>query len=229
MTLPPTLPGALGSASALLFDFDGTLAPNLDLAGLRRRMTRYSERWRVPRALVEGAGIVEIVTLSGQWLKDNADTAHAARYQQAALALIRRFELRAAEKIDPFAATAPLLAAWRDRGGRSAIVTRNCRAAVLRTFPELLSLADALFARDDVPHLKPDPRHLEQATAALGLRPEHCLMIGDGCMDMEMGRAHGTLCIGVLSGSNDANALRQAGAHFVLERIDALLETLAEL
>ena len=75
---------------------------------------------------------------------------------------------------------------------------------------------DAVHARDDVVHLKPDPRHLLCNLQALDARPNRSIMVGDGALDMQAGKALNMHCIGVLTGSNDSAALRNAGANQIL-------------
>jgi len=47
-------------------------------------------------------------------------------------------------------------------------------------------------------------------------------MVGDGRMDMQLGRALGLVCVGVLTGSSDADALREAGADLVIDHVAVL-------
>lgn len=225
----PALLDAVRSAPALLFDFDGTLAPNLDLAGMKAQVLALTRHWKVPDAEFAGAYIVEITELATAWLTRREGAASAERYARDAAKLIRDFELDAAADTGPFPAAPPLLAHWRKLGRASAVVTRNCRAAVLATYPGLDLHTDALLARDDVPHLKPDPRHLSLAIRQLEVEAAPSIMIGDGAMDMQIGRALGMYCLGVESGSNTAQALQGAGAHWVADHIGALLELVHEL
>jgi phosphoglycolate phosphatase len=109
-----------------------------------------------------------------------------------------------------------LLAHLRSNNLKLGVVTRNCRAAVLEVFPDLLNYIDALHAREDVPYLKPDTRHLDSCLAQIGATSNDSIMVGDGALDMRAGRALDMICIGVLSGSNDAAALQAAGADHVL-------------
>ena len=75
---------------------------------------------------------------------------------------------------------------------------------------------DALHAREDVACLKPDTRHLNTSLAQIGAKANNSIMVGDGALDMRAGRALEMLCIGVLSGSNDEDALQAAGADHIL-------------
>ena len=77
-------------------------------------------------------------------------------------------------------------------------------------------------ARDDVAHLKPDPRHLESCLQALGCAPGGAVMVGDGQLDMRSGRELAMHCVGVLTGSGDAETLFAAGAHRVIAQCTEL-------
>ena len=120
-----------------------------------------------------------------------------------------------------------MLSQLRQRGISIGIVTRNCRAAIEAVFPDREQFVDAVHARDDVVHLKPDPRHLLCNLQALNARPNRSIMVGDGALDMQAGRALGMHCVGVLGGHNEQEALEAAGADCVLPNVaglDALID-----
>ena len=83
-------------------------------------------------------------------------------------------------------------------------------------FPDMDEYIDCLHARDDVAHLKPDPRHLQDNLDALGVGASAAVMVGDGALDMQAGKALNMRCVGVLTGSNNRQALIEAGATDVL-------------
>ena len=49
-------------------------------------------------------------------------------------------------------------------------------------------------------------------------------MVGDGRMDMSVGRELGMYCVGVLTGSGDEEQLTNAGADLVIGEIHELLD-----
>ncbi len=201
---------------AILFDFDGTLAPNLDLPDMRRQVIELTRTYDVPDHVFEDNYIVEIIDAAALWLGGTQpDTAQ--RYAREAHGLITDFEMAAAADTEPFPGMAEKLDDLRNAGWRLGVVTRNCRAAVLAVFPEILHFVDVVKARDDVEHLKPDPRHLESCLTALACAAEKAVMVGDGHLDMRSGRELNMYCVGVLSGSGDAEGLTAAGAHTVID------------
>ena len=206
------------TGQAILFDFDGTLVPNLDLADMRRQIADMAKAAGVPDEIYDGLYIVEIIEASQAWLsaQDPALANTAQAYATASHQRINDIEMQAAGNTVPFEGVRQVLGQLRDAGYRLGIVTRNCRAAVLTMFPDMDEFIDCLHARDDVAHLKPDPRHLQDNLDALGVGASAAVMVGDGALDMQAGKALNMRCVGVLTGSNNRQALIEAGATDVL-------------
>lgn len=85
-----------------------------------------------------------------------------------------------------------------------------------------------LHSADDGPG-KPHPAMIHAALENTGCLPEHVVMVGDTTFDVQMARAARVGAIGVAWGNHDAEALRGAGAHVVLDRFDGLIGALDEL
>ena len=207
---------AAAARQAVLFDFDGTLAPNLDLPDMRRQVIALTETFTVPADVYADRYIVEVIDAATAWLRER-EPATSATYHESAHRLILDIEINAAATTNPFPGIGEKLEQLKAQGLQLGVVTRNCRAAVLQVFPDLLDHVHALFARDDTAHLKPDPRHLRGCLAALGCESSTSVMVGDGPLDMHAGRALDMYCIGVLTGGGDAQTLSNAGAHEVIE------------
>jgi phosphoglycolate phosphatase-like HAD superfamily hydrolase len=65
-------------------------------------------------------------------------------------------------------------------------------------------------------------RHLTAALDALKRDASRAMMVGDGQLDMRLGKALGLYCVGVLTGSSDRERLEAGGADAVLERAGGL-------
>ena len=90
------------------------------------------------------------------------------------------------------------------------IVTRNCDAAVRVTFPHIDVYCQAFVPRDRVTQVKPHPAHLQAALDCLGTTPTRAIMVGDGAMDIQAGKALGMFSVGVLSGSSTTSKTPRA-------------------
>lgn len=211
----------LSAVTCFVFDFDGTLAPNLDLPDMRRQLIALTVAEGVPPSAFADRYIIEIIDAAHAWLQASG-RGGADAYRDRAQQFIIDFELAAALDIAPFPEVRPLCEQLKRRGARSAVITRNCEQAVRNTFPDIDDHLDLLLARDNVEHFKPDPRHLDQALEALAQAPANAVMVGDGRMDMEVGRSSGLTCVGVLTGSSTRSELEAAGAHLVLDHVSQL-------
>jgi HAD superfamily hydrolase (TIGR01509 family) len=74
--------------------------------------------------------------------------------------------------------------------------------------------------------MKPHPEPLLFAASAMGVAPQHCLMIGDTTTDIRTGGAAGAQTVGVLCGFGTEAELRSAGAHLILRTTSDLLGVL---
>jgi phosphoglycolate phosphatase len=150
----------------------------------------------------------------------------ASPFSHAARQLIAGIEIEAASKGTLFAGTRELLAELGRRSIRIGVVTRNCRAAVCATFPDIDRYCQAVLTRDDTERIKPHPKHLTTALGLLATLPADAAMVGDHPLDIQLGRGAGTFTIGVLSGHSTREALCGAGADLILPAAYALLKNL---
>jgi len=216
------------TTKGILFDFDGTLVPNLDLADMRLQIAAMAQDAGVPEQVYADMYIVEIIHASHTWLstRQPRGSTMADDYAAASHRRISDIEMAAARETELFDQVRPVLSKLRQAGYRLGIVTRNCREAVLTMFPDLSQFIDALHARDDVTFLKPDPRHLEANLRALNVLAKDAVMVGDGALDMQAGHELNMQCLGVLTGSNNARVLEEAGADQVLADYRSLVALL---
>jgi HAD superfamily hydrolase (TIGR01509 family) len=80
----------------------------------------------------------------------------------------------------------------------------------------------AVITTDDVPRGKPAPDPLVECAKRLSVDVGKMLYVGDTCVDIQAGKAAGTLTVGVLTGADDYLSLKA-------EAPDALLGSVAEL
>jgi phosphoglycolate phosphatase len=120
--------------------------------------------------------------------------------------------------------TRTLLKELQGRAIRIGVVTRNCRAAVIRVFPDIGGFCQAVLTREDPLHVKPHPDHLKAALKELGVPPSESVMVGDHPMDIHLGRAAGADTIGVLTGHSGREAFLLAKADLILEKAHDIID-----
>ena len=209
---------------AILFDYDGTLAVlNLDFAAMRRQLHTFTVAQGISPQELDGLDILEMLAWATGWLRQHAPE-QADGYACNAAQLIQDIEVQAAHSSGLLPGVPELFSALRREHIGVGIVTRNCDAAVRVTFPHIDTYCQAFVPRDRVTQVKPHPAHLQAALDCLGTTPERALMVGDGAMDMQAGKALGMFSIGVLSGNSSRAKLLAHGADLVLASVTDLLQ-----
>ena len=217
---------APGSWKAIVFDFDGTLAKlNIDFSGMRAALLELIACYRIPAEGIIHLHILEMVEAAGTRLALHSPD-EAPLFSHAAHALITRIEIEAASEGTLFAGTRTLLAELGRRSIRIGVVTRNCRAAVIKTFPDIDRYCQVVLTRDDAYRVKPHPEHLITALSLLGTHPADAVMVGDHPLDIQLGKETGTYTIGVLSGHSTREALFGVGADLILPDASHILKNI---
>ena len=98
----------LKNRDCLLFDIDGTLAPNLDLPDMRKRVVELTREYSVPETIYKDLYIVEVINAATQYLNHDPKQ-DANEYSFAAHQMIKDIELTEAQNTEPFEGVLKLL------------------------------------------------------------------------------------------------------------------------
>ena len=203
---------------AIIFDFDGTLVPCLDLRAMKERLLEFTvAETGIDRHEIEPMMMVEFIDHTSQWLQDPQQSTD---YYDAAHRLVKDIELTAAAETTLFPGTKTLLNLLRTRGLQIGIVTRNCDQAVRTMFPDVDEICCSVVARDQARFLKPDPRHLQQCLDELKVLPSESLMVGDGLIDVQIAQALEMDSLAVSSGHNTRVELQAARPTWLMQHVN---------
>ena len=111
------------------------------------------------------------------------------------------------------------LKALHDHGLQLAVCSSRGRPTLdgfVRMF-QLEGYFSIIVSANDVQHHKPHPEPVQKILAALHIKPEEALMVGDASYDILMGRAAGCRTIGVTYGNQTSYALSAAGADHLVD------------
>lgn len=206
------------SIKAVVFDFDGTLARlNINFPVMRSSIRKLMTDFQIPVGEFTDLHILEMIDAGGDYLNE-LRPADAAVFRSRAHELVTRMEIEAADEGALLDGTRTLLAELVGRSIRTGVVTRNCRIAVLKVFPDIAHHCQAFLAREDTEHVKPHPEHLRSALRALGVVPAEAIMVGDHPLDILLGRVTGTCTIGVLTGHSGREDLCSANADLIIDK-----------
>lgn len=190
-------PGLHG-VCAVLFDFDGTLIrQSIDFSAMRAGVLDLAVRYGIETDGLSRLPALEIVEAVACRV-ERLDVTRASAYRSEAAAAIEAVEMAAATVAEPHRGVPAALQALAQQGYAIGIVTRNCRRAVNVVLGRYPLVYHALVTRDDTQHVKPDPRHLYDAAARLGVPIARCLMCGDHPMDVAAGKAAGAYTAAVV-------------------------------
>jgi phosphoglycolate phosphatase len=121
----------------------------------------------------------------------------------------------------------------RVMGNPLALLTRGSRNYTTRALraSHLTGLLDTIICRDDhaISEAKPHPEAMRRAAAALNLRPEQCILIGDHLMDLECALSAGSMFVAVLSGHNGRKGWEDLGVERIIPSIAQLPRYLEEM
>jgi phosphoglycolate phosphatase len=211
------------SIKAIVFDFDGTLARlNIDFSIMRSSIRNLMEDFQIPEGGITDLHILEMIDAGGVYLK-KLRPADAAVFRSRAHELVTGMEVEAADEGALLDGTRMLLAELAGRSIRTGVVTRNCRVAVLKVFPDIAHHCQAFLTREDTERVKPHPDHLRSALRALSVVPAEAIMVGDHPLDILLGRETGTYTVGVLTGHSGREDLHSANADLIIDKASDII------
>ena len=214
------LDAILSRARYLIFEFDGPIADLTaampDVAD-QLRATLRAERADLPSAITKTSDPFEILTYAeavGSSLGKRID------------AQLTTIEVTAAAAARPAAYVHEMLAASRDSGRTSAIVSRNSAEAV-SSYLATHGLAEQVRLVATAPsyppgHLQPGPHLVEEIIRTLSASPAECALITASVTGIEIAQNVGTQSIGYATDPRTSERLAGAGA-------GCLLPSLADL
>jgi HAD superfamily hydrolase (TIGR01509 family) len=186
----------LKGVRAVVFDLDGTLVTSeLDF-----------DRIRAEAGVPAGIPVLEFIDSAQGTARDRA------------LAVLLEHEDRAARQCALLPGAQQTLERLRSLGLKLALLTRNSRVSVQHVLSRFGIQFDCWVAREDA-RPKPSPEPVLKIAAALGLRPDELLVVGDYVFDVEAGRAAGARTA-LVHTNKKVTSLPQA---------DLILKELAEL
>jgi HAD superfamily hydrolase (TIGR01509 family) len=211
-------------ALAAILDIDGTLVDtNYQHAIAWYRAFRQHGKklpvWRIHRHIGMGGDQLVAALAGEEWDEEHGDdvrTAEKALY----LALI--------EEVEPLEGARGLMEDLKERG-HTVVLASSAKANEVDHYLDLLDareLADDWTTSADVESTKPEPDLVKAAIDKAGA--DEAVMVGDTTWDVEAAGRAGIETIAVLTGGFSEAELREAGAGWTFESIQALRESLAE-
>ncbi|MBQ9411064.1 MAG: HAD-IA family hydrolase, partial [Bacteroidales bacterium] len=96
----------------------------------------------------------------------------------------------------------------------------------LKGFLQRMGIApyfDYVLGAEDVVNAKPHPEPVLKTLEHFGLTGKDALVVGDMPVDIQMGLGAGATTCGVTFGNSTPEALKAAGAHYVIDNFSSIL------
>jgi len=211
---------------AVIFDFDGTLAKlNINFPQMRKSVLNLIKTFNVPLNGLGDLFVLEMIDAARDIISKK-EPGQEELFVRKAYAVITAIEIEAAERGELIDGTRDMLSGLKKRTIKAGVVTRNCRAAFMRVFPDISEYCDSVISRELTRYVKPHPEHLRVALRSLDAVAEEAFIVGDHPMDIKIGKDAGALAVGVLSGYSKSDDLLKAGADVILNRAADIIDIL---
>lgn len=213
---------------AVIFDLDGTLTDTIasiklsaDLAMEQFGFGPYTEE-QYKYFVGDGAAV-----LVERCLEAGGDFAHT-HFEEAYAEYQKTFEKYCMYQVKPYAGIRELLAALKERGVKTAVLSNKPHERALNVIDEVFGADcfDMVQGQKEEIARKPSPEGVFCILKAFNLKPEEILYLGDTGTDMQTGKSAGAFTVGALWGFRTKEELWENHADAVIETPLELLEYL---
>ena len=212
------------SIKLIIFDFDGTLGDTRRNIVTTMQMTikemQLPSRTETECASTIGLPLAECFRTLFPDIPDEIIPRCAETY--------RRFFNENLQKITPtaFPGVVDTLSVLHQKGFVLTIASSRSRKSLTELTRDM-GIADYisyLIGADDVKEAKPKPEPVLKTLAAMQFAASETLVVGDMSVDILMGANAGTKTCGVTWGNGSREELKEAGADYIIDRMEELIE-----
>ena len=208
----------------IIFDFDGTLGDTRRTIVTTMQMT--IEELQLPGRSDEECAATIGLPLVGCFKAMFPDL-QAERIQLSADTYRRIFnENQRIIKPQAFPHVVETMSALKEQGFTLTIASSRSHAS-LSELTKDIGISESityLIGADDVKKAKPEPEPVLNTLSALGYEACETLVVGDMAVDILMGANAGAKTCGVTYGNGTKRELEEAGADYIINNIDELIE-----
>ena len=207
----------------IIFDFDGTLGDTrrniVTTMQMAIKEMQLPERTEAECAATIGLPLVGCFRTLFPDIQEELIPRCAETY--------RRFFNENLRKITPeaFPGVVKTLKTLKERGFTLTIASSRSRNSLIELTRDM-GIADYisyLIGADDVKEAKPKPEPVLKTLAAMQFEAYETLVVGDMAVDIQMGANAGTKTCGVTWGNGSREKLKEAGADYIIDRMEDLL------
>ena len=207
----------------IVFDFDLTLVDSA--IGICGNLNALAREKSLPELTLEQVrptiGWALVDAMRSFWGDGPIESEWLPRYRSL-------FEERNYAGVLPFADTPDVLEWFRGRGVPLAVATNRLTPRGIVRASGLEHFFDAIVGIESLPP-KPAPDIVLEAARQLNVEPGECFYVGDTDIDMRTAVNAGVVPVGVISGNQCAERLKNGGAVYVINEVKELTNLWEEL
>ena len=151
---------------------------------------------------------------------------NVAQIEQCRQEFVEYYKIHMEDKTSVYEGIIELLKALKARGLKIAVATNKVHIAVAplmaKYFPGI-RFDSMIGQREGIP-VKPHPQIMYDILKETGCQSSEALHVGDTATDMQLAHSAGVTPVGVLWGYRPLEELQEAGAKFIIEKPEELLE-----
>jgi phosphoglycolate phosphatase len=205
---------------AVIFDLDGTLVTfELDVKACRTEVIQYLTEQGFPPSLfsMKETAFDMLVKARKYMTTKGIDEPKFPEIEKRVFSIVESFELKAARITEMFLGIPESLQALKDLSLKIALCTISGEKATKHILDRfgLTHFFDAVVMREDVPHVKPHPIHLEAVLEALKVGAHEAVLVGDSIKDVACANSLNVLAVGVTTGLSSMDDLTRSGANYI--------------
>ena len=221
----------------IIFDLDGTLLDTLDdlTAAVNHALTAFLLQ-TITRAQARrfvGDGVKKLIERAVYFASTGDEPDLGGRNDcdfslvSACLALFTEYyDKHSSDMTAPYAGVSEMLAAVKDHGLKSAIVTNKYDGAARELKDIFFPTVDVIIGLKDGIRPKPSPDGVLAALSLLGSDKTRAVYVGDGETDMKTALACGMPVVAVTWGFRDESVLREFNPDFIIDKPSELFDAL---
>lgn len=217
------------SRGLVIFDFDGTL-------GNTRRNIVETMQMTIAEQHLPGRSEGECAATIGLPLFECFRAMYPEIQEEEAMRCADTYRRIFAENLksmkpEPFPGVRETLAKLAAKGYKLTIASSRSHASLVELTRDMRisESISYLIGVDDVEKAKPNPEPVLNTLKAMGFNANQTLVVGDMAVDILMGINAGTKTCGVTWGNGTREELEEAGADFIIDKIEDIIERIDSL
>lgn len=210
---------------ACIFDLDGTLVNSLD--DLSNAMNIVLNKHHLPTHNLDtyqkfiGNGVKKLVERSlGE---------HQELYEECLSEFYRVYEEHCLDQTKPYPGIIELLEILKKNDVQLSVVTNKPHHLAIRIVEKCFpGIFVSIYGQQDLYPVKPHPQSAYLALMGMRCQKENCFFIGDSHVDIETGIQADMDTIGVTWGFRNENELKEAGASYIVNCPNEIVEIVCD-